>query len=386
MVGAHQVGGTLSDKRDYYEVLDVERSATEKDLKNSFRRLARKYHPDRSEEEDAENKFKQIQEAYAVLSDPEKRAHYDRFGHDSPAGNPFGGFSGGGFNINLEDLLGGDFFSGFFGGGGGGRRRERRGSDILVRHSIDMATVISGSDESIELDLPSECLICSGTGAKGGSTTTCDGCQGQGRVRVRQQIGPFVNEVVQDCRECSGVGSTIDSKCEDCSGLGHKIETKTIRFTVPPGSEDGTRLRLRGQGQPAERGQGKSGDLLVEIEVLTHPWFERNGSDLIMSLPLGYPDLVLGTTITLDHIDGKKLDIVIPAKSSAGHTLEIKKRGLPRLRRNGRGDVIVLLKLHMPKSISKAEKKQLKAMGEGLNPEDQLQTILDDAADRRVNG
>ena len=132
------------------------------------------------------------------MANSEKRAHYDRFGHDSPAGNPFGGFSGGGFNINLEDLLGGDFFSGFFGGGGGGgRRRERRGSDILVRHSIDMATVISGSDESIELDLPSECLVCSGTGAKGGSTTTCDGCQGQGRVRVRQQIGPFVNEVVQ---------------------------------------------------------------------------------------------------------------------------------------------------------------------------------------------
>ena len=370
-------------------MLDVERTATEKDLKNAFRRLARKYHPDRSEEEDAENKFKEIQEAYAVLSDSDKRAHYDRFGHDSPGGNPFGGFSGGGFNINLEDLLGGDFFSGFFGGGGGGgggRRRDRRGSDILVRHSIDLATVISGSDESIELDLPSECIVCSGTGAKGGNTTTCNTCQGQGRVRVRQQIGPFVNEVVQDCRECAGVGSTIDSKCQDCSGLGHKVESKTIRFSVPPGAEDGTRLRLRGQGQPAERGQGKTGDLLVEIEVLTHPWFERNGSDLIMSLPLGYPDLVLGTTITLDHIDGKTMDIVIPAKSSAGHTLEIKKRGLPRLRRNGRGDVIVLLKLHMPKSISKAEKKQLKAMKEGLNPNDQLQTILDDAADRRVNG
>ena len=389
MVAAQWNGGTLSDKRDYYEVLDVERTATEKDLKNAFRRLARKYHPDRSEEDDAENKFKEIQEAYAVLSDSEKRAHYDRFGHDSPGGNPFGGFSGGGFNINLEDLLGGDFFSGFFGGGGGGgggRRRDRRGSDILVRHSIDLATVISGSDESIELDLPSECIVCSGTGAKGGSTTTCNACQGQGRVRVRQQIGPFVNEVVQDCRECAGVGSTIDSKCQDCSGLGHKVESKTIRFSVPPGAEDGTRLRLRGQGQPAERGQGKTGDLLVEIEVLTHPWFERNGSDLIMSLPLGYPDLVLGTTITLDHIDGKTMDIVIPAKSSAGHTLEIKKRGLPRLRRNGRGDVIVLLKLHMPKSISKAEKKQLKAMKEGLNPDDQLQTILDDAADRRVNG
>ena len=193
----------MADKRDYYEVLGVERSATEKDLKNAFRRLARRYHPDRSEEVDAEEKFKEIQEAYAVLSDGDKRAHYDRFGHDGPAGNPFGGFSGGGFNINLEDLLGGDFFSGFF-GGGRGRTRDRRGSDILVRHSIDMATVITGSEESIELDLPSECTTCNGTGAKDGKTTTCTNCQGQGRVRVRQQIGPFVNEVIQDCRECGG--------------------------------------------------------------------------------------------------------------------------------------------------------------------------------------
>ncbi|MED5497638.1 MAG: DnaJ domain-containing protein, partial [Candidatus Thermoplasmatota archaeon] len=166
------MGGPLADKRDYYEVLDVERSATEKDLKNAFRRLARRYHPDRSEEPDAEDKFKEIQEAYAVLSDPDKRAHYDRFGHDSPAGNPFGGFSGGGFNINLEDLLGGDFFSGFF-GGGRGRSRERRGSDILVRHSIELATVLTGSEESIELDLPVECKTCSGTGAKDGKTITC---------------------------------------------------------------------------------------------------------------------------------------------------------------------------------------------------------------------
>jgi len=195
-----------------------------------------------------------------------------------------------------------------------------------------------------------------------------------------------VNEVIQDCRECGGSGSMIDSPCEDCSGRGHRVESKTIRFNVPPGAEHGTRLRLRGQGQPAERGQGSQGDLLVEIELLTHPWFERNGSDLIMSLPLGYPDLVLGTTITIDHVDGKKLDIVIPAKSSAGHTLEIKKRGLPHLRRGGRGDVIVLLKLHMPKSITKVEKKQLKEMKEGLNPDDQFQTILDDALDRRMNG
>lgn len=244
---------------------------------------------------------------------------------------------------------------------------------------------MTGSDESIELDLPAECRTCSGTGAKDGKTTTCPRCQGQGRVRVRQQIGPFVNEVVQDCPECGGTGSIIESPCEDCSGRGYRNEEKTIRFTVPPGAEHGTRLRLRGQGQPAERGRGSPGDLLIEIEVLTHPWFERNGSDLIMSLPLGYPDLVLGTKITIDHIDGKKLDIVVPARSSAGHTLEIKKRGLPHMRRSGRGDVVVLLKLHVPDKISKVDKKQLEAMKSNLNPSDQVQRIVDDASERRAN-
>ena len=140
-----------------------------------------------------------------------------------------------------------------------------------------------------------------------------------------------------------------------------------------------------GQGQPAERGKGSQGDLLIEIEVLTHPWFERNGSDLIMSLPLGYPDLILGTKVTIDHIDGKQLDIVVPARSSAGHTLEIKKRGLPHMRRSGRGDVVVLLKLHVPDKISKSDKKQLESMKSSLNPDDQVQRILDDASERRAN-
>ena len=186
-------------------------------------------------------------------------------------------------------------------------------------------------------------------------------------------------------RDCGGTGSVIESPCDDCSGRGHRIEEKTIKFSVPAGAEHGTRLRLRGQGQPAERSQGSNGDLLIEIEILTHPWFERNGSDLIMSLPVGYPDLVLGTKVTIDHIDGKPLDIIIPPGSSAGHTLEIKKHGLPHMRRSGRGDVVVLLKLHVPEKISKSDKKQLQSMKDSLNPSDQLQRILDDAAERRAN-
>ena len=161
----------MSDKRDYYEVLGVEKSASSGDLKNAFRRLARKYHPDRSTEPDAEERFKEIQEAYAVLSDEQKRAHYDRFGHDGPQGNPFGGFGGGGFNINLEDILGGDFFSSFF-GGGSRRRRTRRGSDILLRHSVELVDVLLGSEQEVVLDLPEICATCEGTGARGGVLET----------------------------------------------------------------------------------------------------------------------------------------------------------------------------------------------------------------------
>ena len=374
----------MADKRDYYEVLGVERSASESDLKNAFRRLARKYHPDRSNEEDAEDRFKEIQEAYAVLSDQQKRGQYDRFGHDSPQGNPFGGFGGGGFNINLEDLLGGDFFSSMFGGGGRGRTRQRRGSDILIRHSIDLKHVLEQSEQELVLDLPDACQSCAGTGAQDGEMKTCQRCGGQGQVRVRQQVGPFIQQSVQPCAECSGRGSISENPCRDCSGSGQEMKSRTLRFNVPLGAEDGTRLRMRGSGEPAPHGQGESGDLFIELDIEEHPWFERSGSDLIMSLPLGYSDMVAGATISLDHLDDKSLDIKIPALSNSGETITIKKRGLPRQRGSGRGDVIVLLKLHMPKKISKATRKALNALKENLSPADAKQSILDDAVDRRA--
>lgn len=377
-------GEAMADKRDYYDVLGVERSASESDLKNAFRRLARKYHPDRSTEEDAEDRFKELQEAYAVLSDQQKRAQYDRFGHDSPQGNPFGGFGGGGFNINLEDLLGGDFFSNMFSGGGRGRRRERRGSDILIRHSIDLKDVLDQSEKEVVIDLPEACGSCKGTGAKDGEMSSCQRCGGQGQVRVRQQVGPFIQQSVQPCDECSGRGNISDNPCGNCRGSGQDMKSKTLRFSVPLGAEDGTRLRMRGNGEPAPHGQGQPGDLFIELEIEQHPWFERSGSDLIMSLPLGYTDMVSGTTISIDHMDGKTLDIKIPAMSNSGETITVSKRGLPRQRGTGRGDVIVLLKLHMPKKLPKATKKALAALKESLSPKDVTQSILDDAVDRRT--
>ena len=373
----------MSDKRDYYEVLGVEKNASEGDLKNAFRSLARKYHPDRSTEDGAEDKFKEIQEAYAVLSDQEKRAQYDRFGHNGPGGSPFGGFGGGGgFNINLEDILGGDFFSSMF-GGGGGRSSRRRGNDIRIRHTVSLQDIYSGSSEEVELELPTPCDACDGTGAEGGETQTCPDCNGQGRVRMRQQVGPFVQDVVRECPTCNGAGQTAANTCSPCDGTGQTMKMTTLRFSIPAGTEEGTRLRMRGRGQPAPKGKGQQGDLFIEIEVEEHPWFERSGPDLIMSLPLGYADLVLGTTVSLDHLDGKNLTIKVPAGTNSGDTLEIRKRGLPGRRSGGRGDVIVLVKLHMPKKVDKKSKKALQELRSSLAPADLIDRIKKDASDRR---
>ena len=201
--------GKMSEKRDYYDVLGVEKSASASDLKNAFRRLARKYHPDRSTEDDAEDRFKEIQEAYAVLSDDQKRAQYDRFGHNGPQGSPFGGFGGGGFNINLEDILGGDFFSSFF-GGGSRRQRSRRGSDILIRHSITLEDVYLGSEQEVVVDLPEPCGACDGTGAKGGTLTTCGSCSGQARVKYAS-ASRWVPSSKKPCNRARTAGGAVGS-------------------------------------------------------------------------------------------------------------------------------------------------------------------------------
>tara|TARA_B100001287_G_scaffold275088_1_gene281905 strand:+ start:205 stop:1323 length:1119 start_codon:yes stop_codon:yes gene_type:complete len=369
------------EKRDYYEVLGVDKSAGDKELKNAFRSLARKYHPDRSTEDDAEDKFKEIQEAYAVLSDSEKRQMYDRYGHNSPGGSPFGGFGGGSFNINLEDILGGDFFSSFF--GGGSRRSRNRGNDVIVRYSINLESVFEGTSEELEIELPTTCDDCSGTGAEGGDIISCSNCGGQGKIRARQQVGPFVQDVIRDCPTCSGMGQIIKTKCKTCKGSGQQLKETKLRFTIPKGAEDGTRLRMRGKGEPALRGRGENGDLFIELEIEQHDWFERSGADLIMSLPLQYTDLVLGTTIKLPHIDGSELKINVPKMTNSGETIEIRGKGLPRIRGSGRGDVVALVKLEMPKKVSKSELKQLESTRHNYNDEELQQRIKQDAKKRR---
>ena len=374
-------GTCMADKRDYYEVLGVDKSADEKDLKNAFRSLARKYHPDRSTEDDAEDKFKEIQEAYAVLSDPEKRQMYDRYGHNTPGGSPFGGFSGGSFNVNLEDILGGDFFSSFF--GGGSRRSRNRGNDVIFRYSVNLESVFEGTSEELELELPTSCDECDGSGAENGDIISCSNCGGQGKIRARQQVGPFVQDVIRDCPNCSGMGQIIKTKCKSCKGSGQILKETKLRFNIPKGAEDGTRLRMRGKGEPALRGRGENGDLFIEIEVEQHDWFERSGADLIMSLPLLYTDLVLGKTITLPHIDGGELKIVVPKMTNSGETIEIRGKGLPRIRGSGRGDVVILVKLQMPKKLTKAEMKQLESTRQTYTEEELQEIIKQDASKRR---
>ena len=373
----------MSDKRDYYEILGVSKEADESELKKSFRSLARKYHPDKNDAPDADERFKEIQEAYAVLSDSEKRRNYDRFGHNSPGGSPFGpgGFQG--FNINLDDILGGDFFSSFF-GGGNRRSSQRQGHDILVRHSINLKSVLNGGKDNIDVELPVACSDCEGTGAKDGVTTQCGECDGAGQVRFRQQIGPFVQDSVRACPSCQGVGRSAAARCKSCSGDGLQSESQTLKFSVPKGAQDGTRLRMRGKGQPAAKGNGVPGDLFIEIIVEEHEWFERNGMDLIMSLPLGYSDLALGTTITLPHIDDMDLAIKVPAGTNSGDTITIAARGLPSNRGIGRGDVVILCKLHMPSKFDKGTKRSLDDLREKLaGSGDVIDKIIDDANDRR---
>ena len=354
-------------KRDYYEVLGLGRDSTDDELKKAFRSLARKNHPDKNPDDpEAESRFKEIQEAYAVLSNPEQRRRYDMFGHDAPGGSPFGpgGFEG--VNISFDDLFGGggfeSVFSQFF-GGGSSRGRSNRGNDILIRHSITMAMAMLGGDTELEANLYTPCESCEGRAASSpDGVKTCSTCSGRGQVAQNRKVGTFIQQVVSDCPNCNGDGRIITDPCKECRGEGREKKKQTIKFGIPAGVSDGTRMRMGERGEPLRGGGGRPGDLYIQINILEHEWYERDGSDLLMALPVGYPELLLGTKVVLPHIDGKDITIDVPAGSNPGDTLELKGRGFPRSRGRGRGNVTVLLKLFVPEKLPKKVKKKIEDM------------------------
>ena len=376
----------MADKRDYYEVLGVSKDANEAELKKAFRALARKFHPDKNPDDaESEQLFKEVQEAYAVLSNPQQRRQYDMFGHDSPGGSPFGpgGFQG--VNINLDDLFSGGFesiFSGMF--GGGRTSRGRRGNDVLLRHSISLEQVFDEAEIEISAKLSVACESCDGTGAQSPEDLQqCSTCDGQGRIMQQARVGPFVQQMVSDCPDCAGSGKTIRNRCSSCRGSGTTLREQKLRINLPRGADDGLRLRHRGKGEPIVN--GRSGDLYIQLDIEPHAWFERDGPDLIMALPLGYPEMMLGTQVELPHIDGKPLVIDVPAGAKPSETLLVRGRGLPHRRGRGRGDVTILLKLHVPEKFNKSMRSTLEDMRPtfGLPISDIEDAVRREAHDRR---
>lgn len=359
-------------KRDYYEVLGVSRDASEAEIKKAFRRLARQYHPDANRDDpQAAERFKEVKEAYDVLSDPQKRAAYDRFGHagvNDQAGSGgfggaggfggFGGFGGGGFNpfSDFDDLF--DVFFGRDGRGGRGGPRPQRGADIVGTVTVDFKEAAFGVEREITLRRNEPCGRCSGSGAEPGTQRqTCPQCQGTGQVRQARHtpFGQFVS--VTTCGRCRGEGTIITTPCVECGGRGRVRRERSIKVNIPAGVDDGMRIRLAGQGHVGEHG-GSPGDLYIEVQVKPDPRFVREGEHVISTLPLGIAQAALGTRVTVETLDGEEA-LTIPPGTQHGAEFRIRGKGIPRLQGRGRGDHIVRVELVVPKQLSAEEQAAL---------------------------
>lgn len=347
--------------KDYYEVLGVDRSADADQIKKAYRKLAMQFHPDKNPgNQEAEEKFKEAAQAYEILSNPEKRAQYDRFGHSAFQG----GAGGGGFQ-NAEDIFSqfGDLFSDFFGGGMDSRSSRRsgpqRGADLRYRLEIQLEDVVKGTKKEIKFDTEENCEACSGSGAeKGSSPVTCPTCGGRGQV-VRSQ-GFF--QMASTCPQCRGEGQLIKNPCKQCSGEARVRARRRIEVDIPPGVDSGTRLRVSGEGEGGYRG-GPPGDLFVELMVAEDSRFERDGVDLHTSTPVPYLSLILGGEIEIATVTGRQ-KIKIPKGSQPGEKIRLVGEGVPSLRGSRRGDLYCLLKVSLPESVSKEEEKLLRQLAD----------------------
>ena len=331
----------MTTKRDYYEVLGVSRDASAADIKSAYRKLAVKYHPDRNpDDQAAEEKFKEAAEAYAVLSEPDKRTRYDRFGHRMDGG--FGGVDPSIFG-DFSDILG-DLFGFGFGRRGGGRRRGTPGADLRYELALKFEEAAFGKEVEIRVPRLETCDTCSGSGAKDGQLQTCGTCAGHGQVRFSQ--GFF--SVAQTCPDCRGEGQVVRDPCAICRGEGRVEKQRNLEVKIPPGVDTGIRLRLRGEGEHGRRG-GPPGDLDVVIRVEPHERFERRNADVYEVVELGYPQLVLGTTLEIETLHGRdKLEV--PSGTAPGREFRLRGQGIARLDSSGRGDHVVLAALRVPRA------------------------------------
>ena len=356
----------MSTKRDYYEVLGVDKSADEQTLKKAYRKLAMKYHPDRNPgDKEAEEKFKEINEAYEVLSDSTKRQTYDQFGHAGMNGQ--GGFGGQGFGGQgfggFEDIFGdmfGDIFGGGFGGGGRPRRRgPERGADMRQSIQITFEEAAFGKKTSIKVNRSEECSECHGSGARAGtSKKTCPTCNGAGEVRTVQRT-PFGNIASsRTCSTCEGEGEVVESPCTKCGGKGSTRKVKTIEVDIPAGIDDGQMIKLAGQGELGSKG-GPRGDLYIAVSVKNHSLFTREGYDIYFDMPITFAQAALGDEIEVPTLDGK-VKYSIPEGTQTGTVFRLREKGIPKLRGNNRGDQYVKVVVDTPKKLNDKQKELLR--------------------------
>ncbi|MFC1934509.1 molecular chaperone DnaJ [Chloroflexota bacterium] len=353
----------MPTKRDYYEVLGIDRNATEEKIKGAFRRLAFKYHPDHSHDDGAEEKFKEVNEAYEALSDPDKRAAYDRFGHSGSEG-----FFGRGFE-GFESFGFGDIFEAFFGGRSttGARQAPQRGSDLRHRTTITLEEAAFGVEKELKILRTENCSLCQGTGCQPNTQPSrCPNCDGNGQVRQVQQsiFGRFTN--ITTCPRCHGEGRIITEPCSQCRGTGKEKYQRSITVKIPAGVEDGSRIRLSGEGNAGVRG-GPSGHLYLDLTVKRHEFFTRDGDDILYELPINFAQAALGTDLEVPTLDGNA-KLKIPAGSQTGQVFQLKKKGVPHLHGGGHGDQLVTLRVATPDSLTKRQRQLFEELANTLGP------------------
>ena len=357
-------------KRDYYEVLGVSKGASDEELKKAYRKLAKQYHPDRNpDNKEAEAKFKEANEAYEVLSDPEKRSKYDQFGHAGVDPNFGAGGFGGGFDmgdIDLGDIFGSFFGGGFSGGFGGQQQRAnapQRGESLRANVTVSFEEAAFGCEKEIELTRTENCDECQGSGCQAGtSADTCPECRGAGVVRIQRGAGGFAFSTTAPCTRCGGKGKIIHSPCKKCNGNGLIRRKKRVTVTVPAGIDDGQAVSLRGQGNAGKNG-GPAGDLIVGIRIKPHAQFRRDGNTVLYEQPVSFYKAAMGAELEIPTIDGK-VKWTLPAGTQPDTTFRLRGKGIPDLNGRGRGDQYVTVRVQVPTSLTAEQKEALNAFGE----------------------